>query len=208
MVRRIHAATAVAACILSFAAAPAFAGTTLYDFSTAAKGSVATPATIQGATFSSPSDPGAYTFGPNAGLFSALGGSVLSSSGVVATLDIGLPGGAKTITFNYALGDFLGLGGGDTLTVTTNTGVTQTVTASLVGSDFFPEGSFISLGGLGDFTSVAITSAYPIVIADLTAVPEPASIVLVGAGLLGLGAVRRSTSRAADRSAAADRTAG
>jgi hypothetical protein len=41
------------------------------------------------------------------------------------------------------------------------------------------------------FTSVAITSDYAFDIADLTTVPEPASLVLFGAGVAGLLRVRR-----------------
>lgn len=191
MVRRTHAAAA--ACALLLAASSAGAEETSYDFSTEANNMVATPATIGPATFSSPSDPGAYVFGPNAGLFTDLGPYVLSSAGSAASLDITFLAEQSDLSFDFALGDFFGLGGSDTLTITTNTGATATATAGLVGSDLYPEGSFSSLGDLGDFTSVAISSAYPIVIADLTSVPEPASILLVGAGLLGLGAVRRRT---------------
>jgi len=188
MVRRAHAATAAAACALLLAASSAFAGETSYDFSTV-NGAV-TPATIGIATFTSPSDPGAFTFGPNAGLYTDLGPYVLSSAGVPATLNIAFSGAQDGVSFDFALGDFFGLGGSDILTVTTNTGFSDTVAASLVGSDFFPEGS-VNLTDAGYFTSISISSAYPIVIADLTSVPEPASIILLTAGLLGLGAVRR-----------------
>lgn len=194
MVRRVHAIAAIAACaVISLGALPALAGT--YDFSADATAGVVTPATIGLATFSSPSDPGAYTFGPNGGLFSALGPYVLSSGGATATLDIAFAANQHAVTFDFALGDFLASGGGDVLTVTTNTGVVLPVTAGLRGSDFYPEAS-VSLSGAGSFSSLAISSPYPIVLADLTSVsvPEPASMTLLGGGLLALMATRRRRS--------------
>lgn len=191
MVRRVHAIAAIAACAISLGALPALAGA--YDFSADATAGVVTPATIGLATFSSPSDPGAYTFGPNGGLFSALGPFVLSSGGTTAVLDIAFAEDQHAVTFDFALGDFLASGGGDVLTVTTNTGVVLPVTATLVGSDFFPEAS-VSLSGVSPFSSIAISSPYAIVIADLTSVPEPASMTLLGGGLLALMATRRRRS--------------
>ena len=142
-------------------------------------------ATIGLATFSSPSDPGAFQFGPNAGLFSDLGPFVLSSAGNVAELDITFAVPQDTLSFDFALGDFLASGsaGPDTLTVTPDGGAPVVFDANPVNGDFFPEGS-ATIANDGDFTEVSITSAYPIDVADMTSVPEPASMSLIGAGLV------------------------
>jgi len=186
MISRIHTLSVLVAAILSFSAASAFADVS-YDFSTV-QGEV-TPTTINGATFSSPSDPGAFTFGPNAGLYTNLGSYVLSEAGFGgATLNIAFATQQTGIGFDFSLGDFFASGsfGPDTLTVTTNTGSILTATASPVGSDFYPEGTF-SLTGATPFTSIAISSAaaYPLTIADMTTapVPEADTYALMGLGL-------------------------
>jgi hypothetical protein len=187
MSRRSSIAAAIAACAVAVSAPASFAAPIAYDFSTVSGQS--TPASIKGATFGSPGDPGAFTFGPNGGLFTDLGATVLSSGGLVETLTISFARLQTGLAFDFALGDFLG--NGDTLTVQTNTGVSMTGTANAVGGDLFPEGSF-DLSDPGQFSSVTITSSFPIVIADMTTTaPEPASLALFGAGIIGLLAVRR-----------------
>jgi hypothetical protein len=114
---------------------------------------------------------------------------VLSSNGLVETLTISFSRLQTSLAFDFALGDFLG--NGDTLTAVTDTGVSLTETANAVSGDLFPEGSF-DLSDLGQFSSVTITSSFPIVIADMTTTaPEPATVALFGVGILGLVAVRR-----------------
>lgn len=207
-----------AACALSLAASGANAGST-YDFGTVAGQSTggSVPLTVGDATFSSPSDVangGEYTAGPNAGLYSTLGSAVLSSAGNAAfgnstELDIAFSTAQTNLNFNYAIGDLLQLNGGDSLTVTTNGGYSQTFTnASIPAGDSYPQGLF-SLLNTASFTSVTITAtentgaatpggagAAPLVPADLaisnlSTVPLPPSLVLFVGGLAGLGFAAR-----------------
>jgi hypothetical protein len=201
MSHRIHALATLAAGALCLGTA-ARAGTINYDFDSVS-GS-ATPTTLQGATFSSPSDPGAFSFGPNGGLYSTLGNTVLSSAGVAATLDISFASAQTGISFDFANGDYTIPGvvgnGNDTLTLTTNTGYTQTVSATVPtgsGNDAYPQG-FFNLVSAPAFTSVTITTqdaAGPesLAIADLTTspVPLPPGLLLLASGLFGVGALRR-----------------
>ena len=200
MFRHINILAAVTALALSLGSASAFAGNTnMYDFSTV-NGAV-TPTTIGLATFSSSSDPGAFTFGSNAGLYTNLGAYTLSEAGFGgAILDISFAAPQTAVQFNFALGDMFASLGNDTLTLTTYTGTTVgttvTATASQVAGDFYPEG-VLSFSG-SSFSSIAISSsaAYPITIADLTsvtAVPEPSEymLMLMGIGLTGVFAARR-----------------
>ncbi|MGO9446444.1 MAG: PEP-CTERM sorting domain-containing protein [Thiobacillaceae bacterium] len=204
MVRRIHTLSALAACALTFAQASAFADVNTYDFSTVQ--GVVTPVTIGLATFSSPSDPGAFTFGPNAGLYTNLGAYVLSEAGFGgATLNIAFSAPQTAVSFDFSLGDFFSSAsnGPDTLTVTPNVGSASTATASLVGSDYYPEGTF-TLTSATAFSSIAITSAgaYPITIADMTStsaapVPEADSYTMMLCGLGMIGAIARRKKRSA-----------
>jgi hypothetical protein len=157
MFNRIHALSAFAAGAFLLGTV-AQASTITYDFSSVS--GAATPTALQGATFSSPSDPGAFTFGPNGGLYSTLGSTVLSSAGAVATLDISFSQAQTGITFDAANGDFFAGNGSDALTLTTNTGFTQTIALAIPSGsgDFYPQGYF-NLAGAAPFTSVAISAA-------------------------------------------------
>lgn len=204
MFHRLCAQNLIAAAVLTCAAAAANA--TTYDFGAAAgsgaTGTVVTPYTISGATFSSPTDPGAFTFGPNIGLYSTLGAYVLSSAGTAATLDIAFATAQTGISFDSAMGDFLQFNGSDAITLTTNTGFSETLNPVIPGGsgDLFPQIAF-TLAALPAFTSVAISAtdaggAESLTIADLatTPVPLPASVLLLLGGLGGVaGFARRRT---------------
>jgi PEP-CTERM motif len=204
MVRRIHTLSALAACALTFAQASAFADVNTYDFSSVQ--GVVTPTTIGLATFSSPSDPGAFTFGPNTGFYTELGPYVLSEAGFGgATLNVAFSAPQTAVTFDFSLGDFgsSATNGPDALTVTPNVGSASTATALPVTGDFFPEGAF-TLTSATAFSSIAITSggAYPITIADMTStsaalVPEADSYAMMLCGLGVIGAIARRKKRIA-----------
>ena len=177
---------ATVALIAAAAAAPA--GATAYDFSTVAAGTV-TPLTLDGATFSSPSDPGAFTVGASgSGLSTPLSTvPVLSSGGFVSTLDIAFAAPQTAISFAFDLDAFAA---GDTLTLTPNVGLPTTVASAAVDGDLFPSGALSYTGAA--FTSVAISSVDGFEIGSLsTSVPEPASMALLATGLLSLASLRR-----------------
>lgn len=194
MVRRILPLAAIAACAFSVATAPAFAGPGIFqfsnaDFAAAAAAGDSTPVTVDGVGYASPSDPGAFSFGANAGLYTELGPYTLTSLFSPDALTITFPTAETSVAFGFAVSDFFAsLGSGpDTITITPSAGVAQTVTANLLGSDLFPEG-YTTFTSTTPFNSITLTSAYGFTIAP---VPEPVSMTLFGVGLAGLLAARR-----------------
>ena len=144
------------------------------------------------ATFSSASGPGTFSVASTTGLFSfPVGlGDFASFSGDPLTITFSQPV-ATPVSFRFGVED--AFGSGDTLTLTANTGQTQAFGTSLNNLPFAePEGS-VNFVPSAAVTSLTITSANPFAIGDVN-LPEPMSITLLGAGLVGLAATRRRRS--------------
>jgi hypothetical protein len=190
---------AAVALALSLTASIASAQNT-YNFSTVNGQDTSTAVTLNGATFSSATPGAVFTFGPNGGLYSNLGAYVLTQTqGIGGTLQVSFAQAQTGVSFDFANADLLQLVGSDSLTVTTNTGFTETVTNfAIPGSDLYPQGIFNLTGG-APFTSLTISSAdaggaESFTIADLASVPVPLppALSLLAGGLLGLGGLLRA----------------
>jgi hypothetical protein len=192
-----------AACALALGATAANA--TTYDFSTLPQGTTVTPLSLNGATFTASNDPGGFTVGPNGGLFSSLGASVLSSAGAPATLGIAFTTAQNGISFDVGMGDFLALNGTDSVTVSTYNGGALVATQSIApvipaaSGDSYPQG-FFSIASGAAFTSVVISAAdsagaESFAIAELatTPVPLPPTLWMLLSGVGGLALLRRRT---------------
>jgi hypothetical protein len=200
-----RAITLAAACALALGATAANA--TTYDFSTLPQGTTITPLTFNGATFTASNDPGGFTVGPNGGLFSSLGASVLSSGGVAASLNIAFNTAQSGVSFDVGMGDFLALNGTDSVSVSAYNGATLVATQSVApviptgSGDSYPQGFFALASGTA-FTSVVISAAdsagaESFAIAELastpTAVPLPGTLWMLLSGAGGLAFFRRRT---------------
>ena len=137
------------------------------------------------------STQGTFAFGPNGGVYSNLGATVLGSGGVAQTLTLTFAAPQTSLAFNAAIGDFLALNGGDSVTVTDNNGVTATYAAAIPNSsgDFFPQGS-VALSDTVGFTSVTIAAsdslgAESLAISSVAVVPETAYVLNLGTVLQG-----------------------
>jgi len=92
------------------------------------------------------------------------------------------------LTFNFGIVDLLGLNGDDTLSI--NDGlVNASFGSTLQNGDLFPSGT-VNYTDAAGFTSVTISGPEQFAI-GVSNVPEPASLAVLGGGLIGLAAMRR-----------------
>jgi len=186
--------TLAAAALVAVATAnPAAAQT--YNFDLGGGWFNGTPSTITSQNgfnvgFSSSQDSnGGFYIGNNGGLFSTLGGQILVDPGTGGdSLTLTFSQAITNLNFDFGIVDLFGLNGDDTLTV--NDGLVNSVIGSTIpGSDLFPQG-MVNYYDAAGFTSVTISGPEEFAI-GLTDVPEPASFMAMGMGLLGLAAMRR-----------------
>ena len=198
---RIRASYLAAALSLAFAAnANATIVGSTYDFSTSATGSTQIVPPGGPTVHTDPANPG-FCVGPPVG---CAGGNGLSGSFAFAqltptqdTITFTFFGSTNTFTgtFTIDLGNFVTVDGEAITGVSyvsgnLNNGNFTSVTFDGTDADFTGSttNGFSALGGSTVVFSVATTGPQ-------AAVPEPASLVLLGGGLLGMGVMRRRRSR-------------
>jgi len=215
MIRQSAIRTGLFGCALILGMACASAQTT-FDFSSLPAGVIdgnpldnaanmvtvnLTNSSVQ-ATFSDPNASRDFVFTAFGGVAGLTAPVILSDTGGNGTatsdvLDITLSKAINALTFNFALGN--GLTGGDTLDASLFNGSTLVGTETFIGNAndtgvFNLDGLSVTGVVLSASTSAANGINYATVNlepATLAAVPEPSGWTLLGAGLIGIIALRR-----------------
>nr|WP_294551436.1 PEP-CTERM sorting domain-containing protein [uncultured Rhodopila sp.] len=181
---------------LSVVTAATAARATTFDFGPYAPTNGTVPLVITNdgltATFSSPSGPQSF-IAEDGSAFSTLGSSVLADDNFVPEeLDVSFGAPVRSVWLAFATNDF---GSPSTMTLTVLDGATVAGTVSAIGAianSGLPEGVLGFSGG--PFTSIALTDpeSAGFAIGQFSAsVPEPASLAILAAGLIGIAALRR-----------------
>ncbi len=178
---------------LALAAAPAHAFTTSfapYIGTTIGTAGLSIPSGDNTLSFSSPAAAGTFSVASTAGLYSFPAGLGDFSSFSGDTLQIGFAQPVSSVRLSFGLEDAFGLFGSDTLSITSDTGVTGTYGTGLDNLPLRQPEGVAQFNTAAPFSTLTITSANPFAIGSI-ATPEPMSLAVLSAGLFGLAAARR-----------------
>lgn len=172
------------AALMLAATATASGGSIVFDFNALVVGTTTQfPDTVGGltTTYSSPSDPGAFVVSQS--FFTTLTGNILlqNVSGAVLSIDFSDPQSSVALSFATATVDPFEM---DAYSGSTLLG--SSTASGLVRSSQFPEGIISFSGGPFDRVLLFTRDGSPFAIDDVTAMPEPSSLLLIVFGFTAL----------------------